>query len=215
MKLKICGLNNPENIEQIAGLNPDYMGFIFYPGSRRYVSGDRIREILLQIPNSINKVGVFVNESLDNVKRIYNHFHLDYVQLHGDEDATYCAKLYLNQIPIIKAFCLDESFGFRKLDAYVPFCHYFLFDTKGLLPGGNGLKFNWNMMESYDLKVPFFLSGGIDEGDAGIISKLSYEMLHAIDINSKFEMKPGTKDIRKVKRFFTEIKTLNPEYYEN
>lgn len=206
MKLKVCGLNNTENIVEIADLQPNYMGFIFYPKSKRYVVNHISAKDLSKIPNNIKKVGVFVNEDISVVEMIFNQYKLDYVQLHGDEDQSYCAKLFLKQIPIIKAFNIDLMFDFKKLNAFMPFCSYFLFDAKGKLKGGNGIKFNWDIIRNYDLKVPFFLSGGIEPDDVDLISDLKNEMLYCIDINSKFELEPGIKDIEKVEKFKNEIK---------
>lgn len=212
MKLKVCGLNNPQNIEDIVKLEPDYIGFIFYPESKRFVSNYILPEFLSQIPTKIKKIGVFVNEQISELKKVYNEYKLDYAQLHGEEDSSYCAKLYLENIPVIKAFSLDESFDFKSLNAYEPFCSYFLFDTKGLLPGGNGIKFNWDILHSYELRIPFFLSGGIGENETKEIQELSFEMLDGIDVNSKFEITPGLKDVQKLKRFINDIKMV---YNEN
>ena len=206
MNLKVCGLNNPENIIDIASLYPDYIGFIFYPESKRYISNQISINTLNQIPDKVKRVGVFVNEDIEVLQMIYNQYGLDYVQLHGDEDQAYCAKLFLKRIPIIKAFNIDSSFDFRILDAYLPFCAYFLFDAKGASQGGNGIKFNWDLIENYDLKVPFFLSGGIGSDDIDLIRDLSLKMLYGIDINSKFEIEPGIKDVEKVKSLKNEIK---------
>jgi phosphoribosylanthranilate isomerase len=209
MKLKICGLNNPDNLLDIVNLEPDFIGFIFYSKSKRYVANNISHEQLMLISKSVKKVGVFVNEDLDVVQRVYDQFNLDYVQLHGEENQDYCEKLHLMHVPLIKAFRISESFNFQTLNAYAPFCSFFLFDTAGVNPGGNGIKFNWKLIDNYDLKVPFFLSGGIGYNDINLISKLSFEMLYAIDINSQFEIKPGIKDVKKAKKFINKINLLN------
>ncbi|MFO7828371.1 MAG: phosphoribosylanthranilate isomerase, partial [Bacteroidales bacterium] len=139
MKLKVCGLNNAKNIKEITRLNPDFVGFIFYPRSKRFILDHGVNtEMIKEIPLNIKKVGVFVDSSIDEIIKLFYDFNLDYVQLHGNENVTFCAKLFLKQIPVIKAFRLDKDFDFRQLEAYLPFCNYFLFDTKGKLPGGNG-----------------------------------------------------------------------------
>lgn len=201
MKLKVCGLNNSQNLKEIVKLKPDFIGFIFYSRSNRYVSGKLSLNDLKIIPDSVKKVGVFVDEDLEIVELVYKQYDLDYVQLHGKESTSYCAKLFLKQISIIKAFQMNDSFNFRTLDAYCPFCSYFLFDTKGKLNGGNGIKFNWNILNEYDLGIPFLLSGGIDLKDTDTIKALTFKRLMGVDINSRFELEPGVKDVEKVSLF--------------
>lgn len=207
MKLKVCGLNNPNNINELITLNPDFVGFIFYTKSIRYVASNITFNDLQNIPDHIQRVGVFVNEDIELVELIFHQYKLDYVQLHGDEDQAYCTKLFLKRIPIIKAFRMDQSFNFRKCDSYAPFCSYFLFDTKGEKYGGNGTKFKWSLLNDYDLKIPFLLSGGIQLKDVDQINQLTYGRLMGVDINSGFELEPGIKDIEKVKQFKQLLKT--------
>ena len=209
MKLKVCGLNNPQNVEDIISLGPDYIGFIFYPGSKRYVSNYISPEFLSKIPSRIKKVGVFVDEEINEVERIFRTYKLDYVQLHGNESPKYCIRLFLINVPVIKVFSFDDTFEFKKLDTYASFCSYFLFDSKGIKPGGNGKKFNWSLIEDYDLNVPFFLSGGIGPNDADIIKDLPNEMLYAVDINSLFESEPGIKNVQNIEKFIRSIKPIN------
>jgi phosphoribosylanthranilate isomerase len=209
MRLKICGLNNHENISKIVSLSPDYIGFIFYQKSKRYISSWILCDLLPKIPRTIKKVGVFVNEDVKVVETLFNIYKLDFVQLHGNESPEYCAELSLMKIPIIKAFSIDEFFDFRRLDVYTHFCSHFLFDTKGKLHGGNGTKFNWDLINKYEYKTPFFLSGGIELDDVDAINQLSFKQLHAIDINSKFETEPGVKEISRIKEF---KKRLNHKY---
>ncbi|MFO7827091.1 MAG: phosphoribosylanthranilate isomerase [Bacteroidales bacterium] len=213
MKLKVCGLNNANNIKEITKFNPDFVGFIFYPGSKRFILDHCLNpEMIKEIPPNIKKVGVFVDASIDEIIKFYYDFDLDYVQLHGNETPAFCAKLFLKQIPVIKTFRLDKDFDFEQLEAYLPFCNYFLFDTKGKLPGGNGVKFSWPVLKSYTLRLPFFLSGGIGPDDINDIQSFNHEMLYAIDVNSKFELSPGIKDIKKVQNFKNQLNQLS---YEN
>lgn len=213
MKLKVCGLNNTKNIEEITSLNPDFVGFIFYPGSKRFIfNNDTNTEAIKNIPPKIKKVGVFVDSSVDDIIKLFYDFNLDYIQLHGNESSGFCAKLFLKHIPIIKAFRLYNEFDFSKLEAYLPFCNYFLFDTKGKLPGGNGIKFSWSLLKNYSYRLPFFLSGGISPDDIDDIKSFRHEMLYAVDVNSKFELSAGIKDIKKVKIFNQQLKQLS---YEN
>jgi phosphoribosylanthranilate isomerase len=215
MKLKVCGLNNPENIKEILKLKPEFIGFIFYKESKRFIADNLSETFIKKIPRTIKKVGVFVDESFENIIEIYNRYNLDFVQLHGNEDSILCARLFLKGIPLIVAFQIDSGFDFRILDSYSPFCSYFLFDTKASLPGGNGIKFNWNLLNNYDLIVPFFLSGGIAPTDIELIAQLNHEMLYAVDINSKFEVKPGVKDVEIIKSFRNNLKSVNQLDYEN
>jgi len=208
MKLKICGLNNPENIKEIIQLNPDFIGFIFYAGSKRYVANNIEFCDIQYIPDYVKRVGVFVNEDLELVELICRQYKLDYVQLHGTEDQAYCARLFLKNIPVIKVFHVDAHFDFRQCDPFVPFSNYFLFETKGEGYGGNGKKFDWKIISSYDLNTPFFLSGGIGLDDADLINKLELKRLMGVDVNSRFEVQPGIKDIQKLKDF---IELLKPE----
>lgn len=204
--IKICGMRDPENVKEVVDLSPGYLGFIFYSGSKRFI-GERIEsEIHSIIPKKIKKVGVFVSESFHNVLDIYSENSLDIVQLHGNENPEFCAKLKALKIPVIKAFKVGTDFNVEMLKPWVDFCDFFLFDTKGDKPGGTGRKFNWDLLRDYNYDIPFFLSGGIGLGDVGEILKFNNPMLHAIDINSRFEIEPGLKDVSKLKKFIEQLK---------
>jgi len=200
LKLKVCGMKYVDNIRDVAVLSPDFMGFIFYPKSKRYVGEDFV---MPDIPSEIKKVGVFVNEKeeiiLDKVKR----YNLDFVQLHGDESVDYCSKLFQRlklwkNCGIIKAFGVDPQFNFSILKEYENSCEYFLFDTKTKEYGGSGKSFDKNILADYKLSKPYFLSGGIG---SDIFSELKTidSRLAVLDVNSKFETEPGLKDINKLK----------------
>jgi phosphoribosylanthranilate isomerase len=193
MKLKICGLKYKANIEQIAQLDVDYLGFIFYPKSKRDVGEDFD---LPPINNKIKKVGVFVNANLNYIIEKVKKYNLNAVQFHGDETVEYCklAKEQLPKIEIIKAFGIDEQFNFDTLTPYVNHCDYFLFDTKTKEYGGSGHRFDWKILEKYNHALPYFLSGGIGLEEVEQIKKLKLN-LFAIDVNSKFEIEPGLKDV--------------------
>ncbi|WP_449421098.1 phosphoribosylanthranilate isomerase [Saonia flava] len=200
MRLKICGMN--KNTTQVAGLHPDYLGFIFWEPSKRYLEND-----IPAIPHSIKKVGVFVNAYIDEIKARVEQFGLLLVQLHGKESPTFCniLKKEIPQIKIIKVFSIKDDFDFSVLGAYENVCDYYLFDTKGKLPGGNGYTFNWSVLKDYPSTKPYFLSGGIGlENSDEILSFLrgkESKYCHALDINSKFEIEPGLKNIDKLKEF--------------
>lgn len=194
MKIKICGLR--DNVEEVIGLRPDYIGFIFFPGSKRFV-GIGFNPNLPEI--TAKKTGVFVNQEPENILETVKRYQLDAVQLHGDESPDYCARLYGRGFEVIKAFGIDEQFEFSSLDAYVKCCDYFLFDTKSREYGGTGTKFNWTVLGKYKLNKPYFLSGGIGAEDIGEIKSLNDPRIYAVDINSRVEIKPGLKAIGKIR----------------
>lgn len=200
MKLKVCGMRDSQNIRELLLLKPDYMGFIFYEPSPRNVGEALDEDLLKAFPPSVEKVGVFVNADLDFVKSKVAKYSLNLVQLHGDESPEYVAELFAEGIRVMKVFSIGGHFDFKQLGRYNPFVEFFLFDTKGKARGGNGEVFDWDILLDYDKKVPFFLSGGIDLENAGGLEKLQQLNMHAIDVNSKFELKPGLKDINKVEK---------------
>ena len=197
MKLKICGMKYPDNILEVGALLPDYMGFIFYEKSARYFDGT-IPELI----KTIKKTGVFVNATVDYIMSKVNKYHLQAVQLHGNESVEFCQELKKKidakidaKVEIIKVFSVGEDFDFDLLSPFEKLCDYFLFDTKGKLPGGNGTAFDWQILENYKSEKPFFLSGGIGIDDIPIIKNLKLP-IYAIDINSKFETEPGLKNVK-------------------
>lgn len=207
MKLKVCGLNNKENIETIVSVKPDFVGFIFYGPSKRYVFRNKLTaDFLKEIPETVKKVGVFVDASFQEITETFNKYKLDYIQLHGNEDKAFCEQLFLKNIPLIKAFQVNDTFNFKELEAYQPFCDFFLFDAKGKLPGGNGIKFSWELLKNYSLQVPFFLSGGIRPDDVELIQSFHHEKLYGVDINSGFEQEPGIKNVNQIEIFKKTIK---------
>ena len=199
MKLKVCGMRDSQNIAQLLQLRPDYMGFIFFEKSPRNVGNQLDEALLKSFPSTTQKVGVFVNASLDFVKAQVNRYELDLVQLHGDESAEYVADLFAVGIRVMKVFSIGDSFDFKQLGQYNPFVEYFLFDTKGKTRGGTGEVFDWEILKDYDQEVPFFLSGGIDLENVEQLEELKDLNIHAIDVNSRFELSPALKDIDKVK----------------
>jgi phosphoribosylanthranilate isomerase len=209
LRIKVCGMRDEENIEQLVALKPDYIGFIFYPKSKRYVGVEIDEEISAIIPAYILKVGVFVDEQIESILDKFQNNLLDLVQLHGKELPKYCEQLKRLNIPVIKVFNVDDNFDFAATVPYEPFCTYFLFDTGGKTEkGGTGEKFNWSLLTHYKGKKPFFLSGGIDPEDADTIKTLAHPALYAIDVNSGFETEPGVKDIPLLHKFVAEIRGL-------
>lgn len=203
------------NIEAVAQLQPDYLGFIFYEKSARNYKNNSIPEL----SKNIKKVGVFVNENFETVVKKVQQFNLQAVQLHGNESPEYCLQLKeefraeLNEtvFEIIKVFNIKDKFDFSVLEPYEAICDYFLFDTKGKLPGGNGFTFNWNVLKNYPSTKPYFLSGGIGLNEIDKIKEFkkstASKYCYAIDVNSKFEIEPGLKNIEDLEKFRFKINT--------
>lgn len=196
--IKVCGMKYDHNIHAVALMNPDFLGFIFYPASPRFVGPEFSMPLL---PTFIKKTGVFVNEPLDNIVLLAKRYSLDYIQLHGNESSDFCARLKSLGYSIIKAFSIDDQFDFTTTVPFQPFCDYFLFDAKGKNPGGNGQLFNWEVMTRYTGQVPFFLSGGIGPESIDSISQFHHPKLAGLDLNSRFESEPAKKDVILLKKF--------------
>ena len=205
MKIKVCGMRETENIHRLVMLKPDYIGFIFYSKSPRFVF-----ENTPNLPGDIKKTGVFVNSEIEFIKKTIIKHELKCVQLHGDETPEFCKLVKSLNVEVIKAINILDKYDFKELIPYQMFCNYFLFDTKGKLPGGNGYGFNWKILKDYNLDKPFFLSGGISTNHIQKIKKLVKTNLpvYAIDINSKFESKPGHKKIEIIREFKSKINEL-------
>ena len=205
MKLNVCGMRDPENIKALSALTPDYMGFIFWALSSRY-----LETTTPELPSAIKKTGVFVDASVDYIQSMVLQHKLQAVQLHGEETPHYCALVQDFGVEVIKAFSIKDSFDFSQLDPYETSSDFFLFDTKGELPGGNGYGFDWSLLTNYPFQKPFFLSGGIGlEHTSQIKALLNTDLpLHAIDVNSKFELAPALKNIDALTQFKNELYEL-------
>jgi len=203
MKFKVCGLFNEENIYQVARLNPDYIGHIFWEKSVRYV-----RNNTPKLKKEIKKTGVFFNSSFESVVHKIKAHDLQCVQLHGDESIQFCKKILDNGTQVIKSFRVDDNFDFSILKSYDDYCDLFLFDSKSQLPGGTGNSFNWKILEKYKLKKEFFISGGIGIHSIDSLFEL-FKMdlpIYGIDVNSKFEDDMYLKKIDELKIFIETIK---------
>jgi len=196
VKLKICGMKH--NVAEVAELMPDYLGFIFYAKSVRNFTGTPPN-----LPASIKRVGVFVNASLEDISEKIKTFQLDVVQLHGDETPEFCQAL--SGVEIWKVFSIKDSFDFNKLTPYEKVVDKFLFDTKGKEKGGNGYTFDWSVLEDYHSTKPIVLSGGIGLAEIESLQQiLKTELpIYAIDVNSKFEQRPGLKDTDQLAEFMS------------
>lgn len=214
MKIKVCGMKY--NPEAVAALQPDYMGYIFWEKSPRNLEYPLPEKTAGTIP----RIGVFVNAPKEYVQARVTENKLEGIQLHGTESPEYCQEMLLElkeaNIPavlLIKAFSVGDTFDFNKLEPYLPFCDYFLFDTKGKLPGGTGRSFDWELLKGYPFDKPYFLSGGIGGDDLPKIREFleteNAVLCHAIDLNSKFEIQPGEKDIRLLKPFIADVRRID------
>ncbi|SMC36105.1 phosphoribosylanthranilate isomerase [Moheibacter sediminis] len=204
MEIKICGMKY--NVREVAALQPDYLGFIFYDKSARNFENE-----MPALNSNIKKVGVFVDEKISVISKKVKELKLNVIQLHGNESESYCQELKCSnpEIEIWKAFSVDEKFDFESIKVYKSI-DKILLDTKGENPGGNGHKFNWKTLENIKFGKLFILSGGINSEDAQLIKNLKEKNsdLVAIDLNSGFEIKSGFKDFEKLRRFIKELKEI-------
>lgn len=200
-------MRDPENIRGVLTLQPDYIGFIFYPPSKRFV-GSSLNASWIARLEGANKTGVFVNAEADQVNNYIGQFGFQAVQLHGNEDPAYCARLKATGTTIIKAFGIDERFDWGRIGEYENTVDYYLFDTQSKQHGGTGMRFDWKLLEGYTFEKPFFLSGGIGTENIQDALKIGDKRLYALDLNSKFETAPGIKDIKLLKQT---LQTINDE----
>lgn len=200
MKLKVCGMRYTDNIRAVAAIEPDYLGFIFFEGSSRYVS-----ESIPKLPTVLKKAGVFVNATYDTIVKKINTYDLQAVQLHGDESPEFCKSIQALNIEVIKVFSIKNEFNFELLRPFEPVCDFFLFDTKGPLAGGNGYCFDWSVLEKYPSKKPYFLSGGIGLESIEALQEFKKSTAaiycYAIDVNSQFEIAPAQKNKKLLEKF--------------
>ncbi len=200
VRLKVCGMKH--NTSAVADFQTDYLGFIFWKPSKRYFEGEHI-----EVSHTIKKIGVFVDASLEDILEKVDKYNLWGAQLHGNENRKFCRELkkHLPHLKIIKVFSIESSFDFSILEEFDEIIDFYLFDTKGKLPGGNGYTFNWKVLKNYPSTKPYFLSGGIGLEETKAIQEFlkqpEAKYCHAIDVNSRFEIKPGLKDIEKLKEF--------------
>ena len=208
--IKVCGMRDADNIRQVEALSIDWMGFIFWPKSSRFVA-----EIPSYLPTKCKRVGVFVDASIGDVMTIAEQYQLDIIQLHGQESPSFITQLIshlsrLRNVKIIKAFNIATAYDFEATKRYEDYVDYFLFDTKGKSVGGNGEKFDWSVLSSYKGKTPYLLSGGIGPNDAKRLSSefspLNSQFCLGIDLNSRFESSPALKDVAALKCFLDSIK---------
>lgn len=207
MKIKVCGLTDAENINAVIALSPDYAGFICYGQSPRYMANLAPHQ-LSALSSSIYKTAVFVNEEEEIIHGLISKFGFNAIQLHGNESAEFCS-IFKGKVQVIKAFGADDDFDFDRLNDYEGHVDHFLFDTKTTTHGGSGKSFNWDILNKYQLDTPFFLSGGISLDNLDEIKKIEHPQFYGVDLNSRFEIAPGIKDIKKLTKAFDIITQFN------
>lgn len=201
MIVKVCGMRDSENIRDIERLGIDWMGFIFYPPSKRAVT-----DVPDYLPENIKRVGVFVNENPDAIAGRVEEFQLDMVQLHGEESPEMCLQLRQSGVKVTKVFSIRNEFPIPVVEKYDSTCDYYLFDTQTINYGGSGRKFNWELLSQYRGGTPFLLSGGIAPEDADAILAFDHPQFAGIDINSCFEIEPAFKNYKLIKQFLDKIR---------
>ena len=201
MIIKVCGMREADNIREVEMLGIDMMGFIFWPKSSRFAS-----QRPDHLPKNVKRVGVFVDEDPEQVKRLADDYDLDYIQLHGQESPSYIFQL--GGLHIIKVFNISTAEDLLQAQPYEGIVDYFLFDAKGKSVGGNGEKFNWDVLSAYNGSTPFLLSGGIGPDDATNVKAFHHPKCIGIDLNSRFELSPGLKDVAKLKEFMFNLNKI-------
>lgn len=205
MKIKVCGMKQPRQIQQLIALSVDFAGLIFHPPSKRF-AGDEPPRAIRALRNDIRLTGVFVDTPEEDIRTTAETFGLSAIQLHGSESAAQCQALR-NHFTVLKAFRLDEAFDFNSLAEYAPTVDYFVFDAAGKLPGGNGIKFSWHLLNKYTGHTPFLLSGGIVPADAEKVQQVQHPAITGVDLNSRFEEAPGMKQMNLVTTFIKNLQT--------
>jgi phosphoribosylanthranilate isomerase len=197
MIFKVCGMRDNRNLQELQQVAPDWIGFIFYEKSPRHVS---IKPDMSGI--SAKKIGVFVDADVSFIKEKIELFKLDGLQFHGSETPSMCAKFRKEELIIIKSFAIDQHFSFAETTSYESVCDYFIFDTKmGSASGGTGQSFDWSLLQKYVGKIPFILSGGISSDSVADLKVFAHPRWAGIDINSRFEIAPGLKNIKLIQSF--------------
>jgi len=199
-------MKDPANLEQVCGLAPDFVGYILFRGSKRYI-GDHPDPALFSIPGThTGRVGVFVNESIEEVRKWALSGRIDHVQLHGNESPDYCDSLLIEGVRVIKFLDPLRHLGEETVSEYREKVSYLLFDTPSEGYGGSGRKFSWDLLQQYNQSVPFLLSGGIGPGDEPLIAGIRHPQLTGVDLNSGFETEPGVKDVGLLETFIQTIR---------
>ncbi len=195
-----------DNISQLNTLQPNFMGFIFYPPSKRFVGLDFDKNVLKSVSNQIIKTGVFVNATEGEVLEFAQLYGMQAVQLHGNESPQFCTTIKASGLTLIKAFGIADDFDWNQLKDYETVVDYFLWDTKTEIHGGSGKQFDWKLLNRYIVNIPFFLSGGISLDNLAEVKKINHPLFYGVDLNSKFETEPGIKNIEKLEKAFLNLR---------
>lgn len=203
-KIKVCGITLEADLFQLKAVGAHWAGLIFAPDSPRFVAG-KLDPVRVKTFKELPKVGVFVNALEQDILDAIDTYGLNMVQLHGQETPAFCESVR-RHVKVIKAFRVRDTDSLSAMTAaYVDHCHYFLFDAYGKLPGGNGILFNWEVLNTYDHRLPFLLSGGIGPDSIQAIKALRHPKLFGIDVNSRFEESPGVKNMSSLKSFIWDL----------
>lgn len=208
--IKVCGMRDADNIADVATLTPMLMGFIFYPRSPRY-AGNLAPEVIASLPGFVHPVGVFVNEDYDSITATCDRYGIKIVQLHGDETPGMCRRLRDAGYTVFKAFGVSDDTRWQDMEPYEGAVDLYLFDTKTSRRGGSGRKFRWSLLDSYPLATPYLLSGGIGPEDTDAIIDAMRPKMAGIDLNSRFEVSPGVKDITRLANFIVSLRKFNED----
>lgn len=208
--IKVCGMRDADNIADVATLTPMLMGFIFYPRSPRY-AGNLAPEVIASLPGFVHPVGVFVNEDYDRITATCDRYGIKIVQLHGDETPGMCRRLRDAGYTVFKAFGVSDDTRWQDIEPYEDAADLYLFDTKTSRRGGSGRKFRWSLLDSYPLATPYLLSGGIGPEDTDAIIDAMRPKMAGIDLNSRFEVSPGVKDITRLANFIVSLRKFNED----
>ena len=202
MLVKVCGLVYKNNIQQVLQLKPDFMGFNFYSQSPRYVNEETLLALKEIDFGTVKKAGVFVNEVTKRVLSLADKYHLQYIQLHGNESVKEIEDIK-KYFPVIKVVGIETKEDMQMVSNYDGTCDYILLDKKSFVHGGSGVPFNWNLLEYYTFNTPFILAGGISPENISKAKSINHPKFAGFDLNSCFEDSPGMKNIQKLKSAFT------------
>lgn len=200
MIIKVCGMREADNIRATEQLGVDWLGFIFWPNSSRYVA-----TLPAYLPSAAKRVGVFVDASIEDVTNKASDYQLDIIQLHGHESREYVSEIRNRGLTVMKAISISNRDDIATSKVYEGIANYFLFDTKCKTVGGSGEHFDWSVLNAYDDSTPFLLSGGIGPDDVERVRNFCHPECIGIDLNSRFEISPALKDINKLKQFIQQL----------
>ena len=192
-------MKSVENLQAVLHLSPDFVGFIFYDKSPRFMGKSLHADDVKKLVAPTKKVGVFVNASVETILTHARAYDLDVIQLHGHEPVAHCRELKKKGLEVIKVFHIGNEIDWKSLEDYVSVVDYFLFDTKSKKFGGTGKQFDWQLLNNYPFDIPYFLSGGINLKNLEALEGLGKNKPFALDVNSQFEIEPGLKDLEKLK----------------